>query len=82
MSTSDRPILRVPFLSVKRAPRVRTGEQQEIETLINEEASLFAMFLGNGRQSWTPRIVRLIWRPLRYTLIYEEKRCRVMEILK
>ena len=38
-------------------PRMRVGEQQEIETLINEEALLFAQYLRNERQSWTPRIV-------------------------
>jgi hypothetical protein len=32
------------------------GEQQEIETLINEEALLLAMFLRNERQLWRPRI--------------------------
>ena len=31
-------------------PRVRMGEQQEIETLINEEALLLAMFLRNEKQ--------------------------------
>jgi hypothetical protein len=35
------------------------GEQQEIETLINEEASLFAMFLRDERQSWNPRVAEL-----------------------
>jgi hypothetical protein len=35
------------------------GEQQEIETLINEKASLFAMFLRNEHQSWKPRIAEL-----------------------
>ncbi|MGD0159354.1 MAG: CRISPR-associated endonuclease Cas1 [Candidatus Bathyarchaeia archaeon] len=38
-------------------PRVRRGEQQEIETLINEEALLLAMYLRNERDSWNPRIV-------------------------
>jgi hypothetical protein len=28
-------------------PRIRVGNAQEIETLINEEALLFAMFLGD-----------------------------------
>lgn len=37
--------------------RVRIGKQQEIETLINEEAMLFAQYLRNERQSWKPRIV-------------------------
>jgi len=40
-------------------PRVRMGEQQEIETLINEEAFLLAQYLRNERQSWTPRITNL-----------------------
>jgi hypothetical protein len=35
------------------------GEKQEIETLISEEASLFAMFLRNERQSWNPRNAEL-----------------------
>jgi len=33
------------------------GEKQEIETLINEEALLFAKYLRNERKIWTPRIV-------------------------
>jgi hypothetical protein len=37
--------------------RVRMGKQQEIETLINEEAMLFAQYLRNELQSWKPRIV-------------------------
>jgi len=40
-------------------PRVRIGEQQEIETLINEEALLFAQYLRNEKDSWNPRIVNL-----------------------
>jgi len=40
-------------------PRVRMGERQEIETLINEEALLFAMYLRNERQAWIPRIAEL-----------------------
>jgi CRISPR-associated protein Cas1 len=47
------------FQSKVEIPRVRMGEQQEIETLINEEASLFAQYLRNERQSWNPRIVSL-----------------------
>jgi len=47
------------FQSKINIPRVRMGEQQEIETLINEEASLFAMFLRNEHQSWNPRIVQI-----------------------
>jgi len=40
-------------------PRVRRGQQQEIETLINEEALLFAQFLRNEKKEWIPRIVNL-----------------------
>jgi len=36
------------------------GEQQEIETLINEEALLLAMFLRDEKQSWKPRIAHLV----------------------
>lgn len=39
--------------------RVRMGKQQEIETLINEEAMLFAMYLRNEKQTWIPRISKL-----------------------
>jgi CRISPR-associated protein Cas1 len=39
------------------APRIRMGRTQEIETLINEEALLFAMYLRNERKDWKPRTV-------------------------
>jgi hypothetical protein len=40
-------------------PRVRIDENQEIETLINEEALLFAQYLRNEKQTRTPRIASL-----------------------
>ena len=40
-------------------PRIRMGARQEIETLITEEASLFAMFLRDERPAWKPRVVEL-----------------------
>ncbi len=40
-------------------PRIRKSEHQEIETLINEEALLFARYLRDERSTWTPRIVSL-----------------------
>lgn len=40
-------------------PRMRRGEHQEIETLINEEAFLFAKYLRGERPTWHPRIVAL-----------------------
>lgn len=36
--------------------RIRMGKNQEIETLICEEALLFAMYLRNERKEWIPRI--------------------------
>lgn len=32
------------------------GDQQEIETLINEEALLLAKYLRHERETWIPRI--------------------------
>lgn len=37
-------------------PRIRRGKEQKIETLINEEALLFAKFLRDERETWIPRI--------------------------
>jgi CRISPR-associated protein Cas1 len=37
--------------------RIRMGNTQEIETLINEEALLFAMYVRNEKQTWKPRII-------------------------
>jgi hypothetical protein len=47
------------FQSKVRIPRIRMGDKQEIETLISEEALLFAMFLRDERPSWKPRIASL-----------------------
>jgi CRISPR/Cas system-associated endonuclease Cas1 len=40
-------------------PRIRRGQQQEIETLINEEALLFAEYLRNEKPSWNPRTPKI-----------------------
>jgi CRISPR-associated protein Cas1 len=40
-------------------PRVKYGNKQEIESLINEEALLLAKYLRNERAEWIPRVVRL-----------------------
>jgi NADPH-dependent 2,4-dienoyl-CoA reductase/sulfur reductase-like enzyme len=37
-------------------PRIRVGKRQTIETLINEEALLFAKYLRDERETWIPRI--------------------------
>jgi len=47
------------FQSKVGIPRMRMGGEQEIETLINEEALLFARYLRNERKEWVSRIVSL-----------------------
>ena len=37
-------------------PRIRNGQKQAFETLINEEAQLFAKYLRDERKTWVPRI--------------------------
>jgi hypothetical protein len=45
------------FFEVRvKAKRIRNGEHQTIETLINEEALLFAKFLRGEHSPWIPRI--------------------------
>jgi CRISPR-associated protein Cas1 len=40
-------------------PRICNGKTQEIETLITEEAFLFAKYLRGERATWVPRVVEL-----------------------
>ena len=40
-------------------PRIKHGNRQTIETLINEEALLFAKYLRDKRETWNPRICRI-----------------------
>jgi len=40
-------------------PRIKHGNRQTIETLINEEALLFAKYLRDERETWNPRICRI-----------------------
>jgi len=44
------------FEKTVEIPRIKVGERQTIETLINEEALLFAKYLRNERENWIPRI--------------------------
>lgn len=44
------------FESKIELPRIRVGEHQTIETLINEETQLFAKFLRYEQKIWMPRI--------------------------
>jgi hypothetical protein len=48
------------FQNKVEVPRIRMGKSQEIETLISEEALLFAQYLRNERQLWKPRVSELI----------------------
>jgi CRISPR-associated protein Cas1 len=40
-----------------QVPRIRFGSEQTIDTLINEEAYLFAQYLRNEKETWIPRIL-------------------------
>jgi CRISPR/Cas system-associated endonuclease Cas1 len=44
------------FNSFVEISRIRHGKRQELETLISEEALLFAKYLRNERQDWNPRL--------------------------
>lgn len=45
------------FFEVKvEVKRIRQGEHQTLETLINEEAQLFAKYLRGEAKSWVPRV--------------------------
>ena len=48
--------LEIYFETEVEIPRIRVGKKQTVETLINEEAYLFAKYLRRERQSWTPRV--------------------------
>lgn len=40
-------------------PRIKHGNKQTLDTLISEEALLFAKYLRNERQNWNPRTVAI-----------------------
>ena len=44
------------FESSFAIPRINIGNQQTLQTLINEEALLFAKYLRDERKCWIPRI--------------------------
>ena len=48
--------LNVYFESEVEVPRIKVGRRQTLETLINEEALLFARYLRNEKERWIPRI--------------------------
>lgn len=43
------------FENIIEIPRIKVGKRQTIETLINDEALLFAKFLLNEKDTWVPR---------------------------
>lgn len=47
------------FTSYVNVSRIRVGKKQEIETLINEEAFLFAKYLRGEKPTWVPRVAEL-----------------------
>jgi CRISPR-associated protein Cas1 len=47
------------FKSKVEFPSMRRGQRQELETLINEEALLFAQYLRNEKSEWLPRIAEV-----------------------
>lgn len=49
--------LSVYFESKVEVPRIKHGCRQTLETLISEEALLFAKYLRNERENWIPRVV-------------------------
>ena len=47
------------FGTIVEIPRIKVGERQTIQTLINEEALLLAKYLRNEKKDWHPRIPTL-----------------------
>jgi len=54
-----RPRLISFFESIVEVPRIRRGNRQTVETLINEEALQLARYLRSEKPTWNPRIVKL-----------------------
>jgi hypothetical protein len=48
------------FEMMVEIPRMKVGKKQTFETLISEEALLFAKYLRNERKDWNPRIPTVI----------------------
>jgi len=47
------------FESMVEVKRIRNGEHQTLETLINEEALIFAKFLRSEIKTWNPRLTNI-----------------------
>ncbi len=48
------------FERMVNVERIKVGKRQTIDTLISEEALLFAKYLRNEKKEWAPRIVNQI----------------------
>ncbi len=48
------------FESTVEIPRIKVGKKQTIETLISEEALLFADYLRTEKTRWIPRITEAL----------------------
>ena len=57
------------FESIIEVPRIRVGERQTIETLINEEALLFAKYIRNEQKTWAPRNAIILVSSKKYSKI-------------
>ena len=44
------------FETIVAIPRIKVGSIQTVETLISEEALLFAKYLRNEKKHWNPRM--------------------------
>jgi len=44
------------FDRIVEVERIKVGKRQTVDTLISEEALLFAKYLRNERKDWNPRI--------------------------
>jgi len=45
--------------------RIKHGKKQTLDTLISEEALLFAKFLRNERKEWNPRLPNVLRNAVR-----------------
>lgn len=46
------------FETIVEVPRIKVGQRQTIENLINEEGLLFAKYLRHEIKTWNPRLAR------------------------
>jgi len=62
LKTEVKPTQKQQFLSKNpkvETPRIKFGKRQTVETLINEEALLFAKYLRNERKNGLPELISI-----------------------